>query len=70
MFLDLFVGIYSPRYKATTIVVEGVTVIDTFEVQAIIQHNVFGCSDVRTADAQVHTGKIDPSSSAGIWTVA
>jgi len=69
-FLDLYSGGYSPKCSAP--VVDGVTIIDTFETQNIIEHNNFGCPDLRSSDDSIFgkPSREGPFSSAGVWTRA
>lgn len=68
-FLDLYAGGYSP--KCTGQVVDGVTALDTFHVQAIVEHNAFGCATSGYTEKEETTKVIsESSSSAGIWIVA
>ena len=51
--------------------VDGVTVVDTFEIAAIREHNAFGCTSVRSTDTpQASDMDADPRSASGIWITA
>jgi len=45
-FLHLYAGGYHPR--CTAAIIDNTAVIDIFQTQAIIEHNVFGCPDIRS----------------------
>jgi tetratricopeptide (TPR) repeat protein len=67
--LELFDGGYSPKCEAQT--VDGIAVIDTFQVAAIMEHNCFGCAETRTADALGAAKASDrESKSVGVWILA
>ena len=68
-FLDLYDGGYTP--KCTAPFVDNATVIDTFQVQAILEHNGFGCADVRSVDeANEPKSKQEGFGSVGVWITA
>lgn len=68
-FFDLFDGGYSPKCKAPQ--VDGVTVVDTFQLAAIREHNAFGCPTVRSTDMPKASDlDSDPRSATGIWITA
>lgn len=63
--LDLYDQGYTPKCAARQ--VDDRTVIDSFQVQSIIECNCFGCEDSKA----VHHSKHDtPSGSVGIWVTA
>lgn len=65
-FFDLYDGGYTP--KCTAPQVDGVTVVDTFQVAATTQFNAFGCPNVRTTDTpDASEMDSDPRSATGIW---
>ncbi|KAK4543021.1 hypothetical protein LTR36_006019 [Oleoguttula mirabilis] len=70
-FLHLHDGGYTPKCSAQ--VVDGIATIDTFQAQAIIEHNCFGCPTVRSTskDAQQQAAKdMAGLGSSGIWVTA
>lgn len=70
-FFDLYDGDYQPKCKASA--VDGNIVVDTFQTQAIVEHNAFSCAGVKSADKMVRV-KLErekgPSNSGGIWLLA
>lgn len=69
-FLDLYDGGYQPKCPPT--LVDNTTVVDSYQVQAINEHNCFGCPEVRSSDQYVETSET-PSElvgSAGSWITA
>lgn len=46
-------------------VIDGIVVVDSFQVQAIAQLNGFGCSDIKPCSASTETSEVDRST--GIW---
>lgn len=65
-FVELWDGGYKPKYGAVQ--VDGQTVVDTFETQAIIEHNCFSSEiDPRIAE---DTSSDKPSGVLAIWTTA
>lgn len=68
-FFDLFDGGYIPKCKVPQ--VDGVTVVDTFQLAAIREHNAFGCPNVRSTDNHDPSEMDhDPRSATGIWITA
>ena len=67
---EFFDGGYIP--KCTASLIDGVTVIDTFQVAAIMDHNCFACPSVRTSDTLDKAGntKEDDGKSVGVWVKA
>ncbi|KAK0934192.1 hypothetical protein LTR29_014241 [Friedmanniomyces endolithicus] len=83
VYFDLHDGGYTPKIPPQ--LVDGVTVIDTFRVEAISEYNRFGCPNVRSSDGasmkpRAGLGKNDDDdgegedsqleNSVGVWVVA
>ncbi|TKA40959.1 hypothetical protein B0A54_07871 [Friedmanniomyces endolithicus] len=83
VYFDLHDGGYTPKIPPQ--LVDGVTVIDTFRVEAISEYNRFGCPNVRSSDGasvkpRAALGKNDDEdgeggdsqleNSVGVWVVA
>ena len=66
-FLDLYDGKYQPKCPPKQI--DSTTVVDAFQVQAIIEHNCFGCPEVRSSDIsyQRQERADETLGSVGIW---
>jgi tetratricopeptide (TPR) repeat protein len=69
-FLDLHDGGYEP--KCTAMQIDGAAVIDTFQVQSIIEQNSFSAPDLRPVKAGSTTGtnkaaETDTETSVGVW---
>ena len=67
-FLNLHDGNYQPKCTAQQI--DNATVIDIFQVQAIIEYNTFGCNPVRSLGERLMNTKHEMSNSSGIWVTA
>lgn len=67
-YFDLYGG---TKQKFTPTQIDGVTVVDTFEIAAIREHNAFGCPSVRSTDIPKDSDvDADPRSASGIWITA
>ncbi len=66
--LQLFDGGYAPKCIAP--IVDGVAVIDTFQVAAMMEHNAFGCPNTRSTDGMRMKESGKQSISVGIWPAA
>ena len=66
-FLDLYDGGYQPKRPPTQ--VDNTTVVDAFQVQATIEHNCFGCPEVRSSDIRYQRSEkaSETLGSVGIW---
>ncbi|KAI7559073.1 hypothetical protein KC343_g3197 [Hortaea werneckii] len=70
-FFDLYDGGYSPQCKAQ--MVDGVAAVDTFQTEAILEHNSFGFNsriseNLLASDTKKHQAAGNPST--GIWITA
>lgn len=68
-YFNLYDGGYEPKCKPA--IVDGVTVIDTFQAAAIREYNAFGSPNLRSTDKpQASEMESDPRSASGVWLTA
>lgn len=66
-FLDLYDDGYQPKCPPTLI--DNTTVVDSFQVQATIEHTAFACPDAPSSDVyhERQTDTSNPCGSVGVW---